>query len=141
VNTELFVADLAAPAEMLLLLVVANGMPVLGKTVRGVLLSLVATALTAIPLGFDWSDGALIALLAMLGDLASSFVKRRLGRAPSSMAPGLDQIPESLLPALAFKTRLGLTAWDVAGVVFAFVLLELLLSRVLFGMRLRDRPY
>jgi CDP-2,3-bis-(O-geranylgeranyl)-sn-glycerol synthase len=57
------------------------------------------------------------------------------------MALGLDQIPESLLPALALKTRLGLTAWDIAGVVFAFILLELLLSRLLFGLRLRDRPY
>lgn len=160
---------LAAPAKMLLLLVIANGAPVLGKklfgtafshpldggirlpdghplfgpskTLRGVLLSLAATILAAPALGFHWNDGALIALLAMLGDLVSSFVKRRLGRFPSSMAPGLDQIPESLLPALAFKSRLGLTAWDIAGVVFAFILLELLLSRVLFGMRLRDRPY
>ncbi|MHB1142705.1 MAG: CDP-archaeol synthase [Sulfuricaulis sp.] len=168
-NIEFFGTALESPAKMLLLLVAANGVPVLGKkifgatfdrpldggltlrdghplfgpskTVRGVLLSLAATALAALPLGFDWSDGALIALLAMLGDLASSFVKRRLGRPPSSMALGLDQIPESLLPALAFKTRLGLTAWDIAGVVFAFILLELLLSRVLFGLRLRDRPY
>jgi CDP-2,3-bis-(O-geranylgeranyl)-sn-glycerol synthase len=160
---------LESPAKMLLLLVIANGAPILGKklfgatfdrpldgglqlrdghplfgpskTVRGVVLSIAATALAAIPLGYDWTDGALIALLAMLGDLTSSFVKRRLGRPPSSMALGLDQIPESLLPTLAFKTRLGLTAWDIAGVVFAFILLELLLSRLLFGLRLRDRPY
>lgn len=168
-NPDLPGVDLAAPAEMLVLLVVANGVPVLGKkifgarfsrpldgglklpdghplfgaskTVRGVLLSLIATGLAAPALGLDWSDGALIALLAMLGDLASSFIKRRLGRPPSSMALGLDQIPESLLPALAFKSRLGLMAWDIAGVVFAFILLELLLSRLLYGLRLRDRPY
>lgn len=168
-NPELLGAALAAPAKMLLLLVIANGVPVLGKkifgaafnrpldggiklrdghplfgpskTVRGVLLSLAATALASPALGLDWTDGALIAALAMLGDLGSSFVKRRLGRPPSGMAPGLDQIPESLLPVLAFKARLNLTAWDVAGVVFAFILLELLLSRVLFGLHLRDRPY
>lgn len=168
-NIELLGTALESPAKILLLLVVANGVPVLGKkifgatfnwpldgglrlrdghplfgpskTVRGVLLSLAATALAAIPLGLAWSDGVLIAVLAMLGDLASSFVKRRLGRPPSGMALGLDQIPESLLPTLAFKTSLGLTAWDIAGVVFAFILLELLLSRVLFGLRLRDRPY
>ena len=57
------------------------------------------------------------------------------------MALGLDQIPESLLPALALKSRLALTAWDITGVVFAFILLELLLSRLLFGLHLRDRPY
>jgi CDP-2,3-bis-(O-geranylgeranyl)-sn-glycerol synthase len=162
-------AALESPAKMLLLLVVANGVPVLGKkifgaaldrpldggvmlrdghplfgpskTIRGMALSIAATTLAALPLGLDWTDGALIAALAMFGDLTSSFVKRRLGRAPSSMALGLDQIPESLLPALALKTRLGLTAWDIAGVVFAFILLELLLSRLLFGLRLRDRPY
>lgn len=162
-------AALESPFKMLLLLVVANGAPVLGKkifgasfshrldggvrwrdghalfgpskTFRGLVLSVVATVFVAIPLGYDWIDGALIAALAMLGDLASSFVKRRLGRPPSSMALGLDQIPESLLPALVFKTRLNLTAWDIAGVVFAFILLELLLSRLLFGLHLRDRPY
>jgi CDP-2,3-bis-(O-geranylgeranyl)-sn-glycerol synthase len=57
------------------------------------------------------------------------------------MVLGLDQIPESLLPTLVLKARLGLTAWDIAGVVFAFILLGLLLSRLLFGLRLRDRPY
>lgn len=162
-------ANLESPFKMLVLLVIANGAPILGKkifgtsfsqrldggiklrdgrplfgpskTFRGLVLSVVATALVAIPLGYGWIDGALIAALAMLGDLASSFIKRRLGRPPSSMALGLDQIPESLLPTLVFKAWLGLTAWDIAGVVFAFVLLELLLSRLLFGLHLRDRPY
>ncbi len=171
-STELLSAALTAlesPFKMLVLLIVANGAPILGKkifgaafsqrldggarfrdgrplfgpskTVRGVVLSLGATASAATALGYGWIDGALISALAMLGDLASSFVKRRLGRPPSSMALGLDQIPESLLPALAFKTRLGLTGWDIADVVFAFILLELLLSRLLFGLHLRDRPY
>lgn len=171
-NTEFLGAAFAAlesPFKMLMLLVIANGVPVLGKkifgtafshrldggiqwrdgrplfgpskTVRGVVLSFATTILAAAVLGFDWTDGAQIAALAMLGDLTSSFIKRRLGRPPSSMALGLDQIPESLLPTLAFKTRLGLTAWDIAGVVFAFILLELLLSRLLFGLHWRDRPY
>ncbi len=171
-TTEFLSATLASlepPYKMLVLLVIANGAPILGKkilgasfghrldggakfrdgrplfgptkTIRGVALSITATALTAIVLGYHWTDGALISALSMLGDLISSFVKRRLGLPPSSMAPGLDQIPESLLPSLAFKARLGLTAWEIAGVVFAFILLELLLSRLLFGLHLRDRPY
>lgn len=45
------------------------------------------------------------------------------------------------MPSLVLKARLGLAAWDIAGVVFAFILLELLLSRLLFGLHLRDRPY
>lgn len=168
-NTEFLGADLESPLKMLVLLVIANGVPILGKkifgtafsyrldggiklrdgyplfgpskTVRGAVLSIAATALAAGALGFNWADGALIAALAMLGDLASSFIKRRLGRPSSSMALGLDQIPEALLPTLAFKARLGLTVWDIAGVVFAFILLELLLSRLLFRLHLRDQPY
>ncbi len=169
-STEFLSATLTAlesPFKMLALLVIANGVPILGKkifgtafsqrldgdiklrdgrplfgpskTLRGLVLSITATALAAIALGYGWTDGALISALSMLGDLISSFAKRRLGLPPSSMALGLDQIPESLLPTLAFKTRLGLTAWDIAGVVFAFILLELLLSRLLFGLHLRDR--
>ncbi len=163
------VIALEPPFKMLVLLVIANGAPILGKkifgtafsqrldggiklrdgrplfgpskTLRGLVLSIVATALAAIVLGCSWIDGALISALSMLGDLASSFVKRRLGFPPSSMAPGLDQIPESLLPSLVLKARLGLAAWDIAGVVLAFIALDLLLSRLLFGLHLRDRPY
>lgn len=168
-NTEFLGAALESPFKMLMLLVIANGAPILGKkifgtafshrldggiklrdghplfgpskTFRGLVLSIVATALVAIPLGYDWIDGALISALSMLGDLTSSFVKRRLGRPPNSMALGLDQIPESLIPLLIFKTRLGLSAWEIGGVVLAFILLDLLLSRLMFGMHLRDRPY
>ncbi|MEK7207477.1 MAG: CDP-archaeol synthase [Pseudomonadota bacterium] len=120
-----------------------DGRPLLGpsKTIRGLALSIAVTALAAPLLGFDWVTGALLSAVSMLGDLVSSFVKRRLGLPSSSMALGLDQIPESLFPLLALKARLGLTAWDIAGVVLAFMVLELLLSRLLYGLHLRDRPY
>jgi hypothetical protein len=42
-----------------------------------------------------------VAFMAMLGDLFSGFVKRRLGMGPSDKALGLDYVPESLLPLLA----------------------------------------
>jgi CDP-2,3-bis-(O-geranylgeranyl)-sn-glycerol synthase len=77
----------------------------------------------------------------MAGDILSSFVKRRLGRPPSSLATGLDQVPESLLPLLACRNPLSLTAADIiAGIAISFIG-ELLLSRVLYKLRLRDRPY
>ena len=167
-NTDLL-AVFEWPLRILLLLIVANGAPVLGKkifgaafstpldggltlpdgrplfgpskTIRGLLLSLAATAPTAAALRPDPLEGGVVAGRARAGDVLSSFVKRRLGRPPSSMAPGLDQIPESLLPALAFQARLNLSGWDIAGVVFAFILLELWLSRLLFRLHLRDRPY
>ena len=49
-------------------------------------------------IGLDWRIGALVAAMAMLGDLFSSFLKRRMGLAPSRQAIGLDQIPESCFP-------------------------------------------
>ncbi len=120
-----------------------DGRPLLGpsKTVRGVLLAIGATALAAPVLGLAWSVGAALAALSMLGDLGASFVKRRFGLHPSSMAFGLDQVPESALPLLVLKARLGLTGAEIAGVVAAFVVLEVILSRLLFRLHVRDRPY
>jgi len=124
-------------------LVLADGQPLLGrsKTVRGVLLGIVVTAATAPLLGLPWTVGALAGAAAMAGDLVSSFVKRRLRRPPSSMARGLDQIPESLLPLLACKSALGLSAPDIVVGTAAFWLGELVLSRALFALRIRDQPY
>ena len=111
------------------------------KTIRGVLLGILCSFAAAPLIGLDSKLGALVGALAMGGDLLSSFVKRRLNRPPSSRAIGLDQIPESLLPLLGCVDRLGLTAWDVLVGVLIFLVGELLASRLLFKMNLRDRPY
>ena len=79
--------------------------------------------------------------MAMLGDLFSSFVKRRLNLSPGSRATGLDQIPESLFPLLACRNLLSLTIADIGVCVAIFFVGEVLLSRLLFAVRLRDRPY
>ena len=78
-----------------------DGQPIFGptKTIRGVVVSLLATSICAELMGLGWSVGTLIATFAMAGDLFSSFVKRRLHLASSSMAIGLDHIPESLFPS------------------------------------------
>ena len=81
-----------------------------------------ATSAFAPILGFDWIDGFIIASAAMIGDLSSSFLKRRLNLPPSSRATGIDQIPECLLPAIAIRSTLGLTAFDVISVVIIFSL-------------------
>jgi hypothetical protein len=77
----------------------------------------------------------------MAGDLFSSFLKRRLNRAPSSRASGLDQVPESLFPLLACRNLLSLTAVDIAACVMMFFAGEVLLSRLLYALQIRDRPY
>lgn len=156
-------------AELLILLALANGAPVIAKkifrdhlsapldggalffdgrpvfgpskTVRGVILALGATALGATLLGLGWQTGILVAGLAMAGDLLSSFIKRRLGRPASSRAIGLDQIPESLLPLLACRGPLLLSWADVLAVATLFLVGELLLSRLLYKAHIRDQPY
>jgi CDP-diglyceride synthetase len=85
--------------------------------------------------------GALVGGLAMAGDLFSSFCKRRLGVPPSSPALGLDQIPEALFPLLACRALLSLTPAGIGLVVATFFAGEVLLSRLLYAWRLRDRPY
>lgn len=111
------------------------------KTIRGVAFGVLFSCAGAPLIGLDPGLGAQVGALAMAGDLLSSFVKRRLNRPSSSRAIGLDQIPESLLPLLACIDRLSLTAWDIAAGVLMFLVGELLISRLLFRMRLRDQPY
>ena len=121
----------------------SDGRPVLGhsKTWRGVLFALgVTTAMTWL-LGLPVPTGLTVGAFAVLGDFLSSFSKRRLGLAPSSMALGLDQIPESLLPLLAVKGYYGLNWSDILEMLAAFIILELLLSRILYRLHIRDRPY
>jgi len=163
--------NLLAILQLLLLLTAANGAPVIGKrifgpraawpldggasfldgrplfgkskTLRGVVLAAAATTALAPAIGLDWTVGLGVALLAMLGDLASSFVKRRLALPPSSMALGLDQVPESLLPLawVAWRGDPALGWLDVAAGVVLFFVGELILSRILYRLHVRDRPY
>jgi CDP-2,3-bis-(O-geranylgeranyl)-sn-glycerol synthase len=124
-------------------LILPDGEPLFGatKTIRGVILSIACTTGAAILLNLDWNTGATLAGMSMLGDLFSSFVKRRLHLPLHAQAFGLDQIPEALLPLLAVKEKFDLTSIDIAALVVVFVVLELALSRILFRLKIRDRPY
>ena len=161
--------DLLLSAKLLFLLLAANGAPILGrlvfaerfsqpvdgnhhlsdgqpllgpsKTWRGILLAMLITPLIAVLLGLPTAIGLLIAALAMLGDLLSSFIKRRLRIAPSGMALGLDQIPESLLPLLGAGLYFEMDWLAFAELTLIFLILELLLSRVLYWLHIRKQPY
>jgi CDP-2,3-bis-(O-geranylgeranyl)-sn-glycerol synthase len=123
--------------------VATDGKPLLGssKTIRGLVVSVVVTAAVAPLLGVSFFQGGLLAVLAMIGDLFSSFVKRRLGLSPSAQAIGLDQIPESLLPLLACRSMLSLSWAEVAIGTAIFLVGELVVSRLLYALRVRDQPY
>ena len=105
------------------------------------MLSILVTSAFAPLVGLEWKVGALVASVAMIGDLFSSFLKRRMDLSASSQFVGLDQIPESLLPLLACRLLLPLTILDITLATLIFLVGALALSRLLFKLRIRDRPY
>jgi CDP-2,3-bis-(O-geranylgeranyl)-sn-glycerol synthase len=155
--------------QLLVLLTVANGIPVIvkklsgklfaqsldggvifldrqplfgsSKTIRGILFSIILTTAFAPLIGLEWKIGVVVAIMAMTGDLFSSFLKRRMKLPSSSQAIGLDQIPESLFPVLACQPMLGLTVLDIVVVVALFFIAGNLLSVLLFKWGIRDRPF
>lgn len=120
-----------------------DGQRLLGpsKTMRGVLSSILVTSVCAPFVGLEWKIGIVVASAAMAGDSFSSFVKRRLGLPPSSRATGLDQVPESLFPLLSCRSMLALTIADIAMGVVLFFVGEIVLSRLLYRLRVRGHPY
>jgi CDP-2,3-bis-(O-geranylgeranyl)-sn-glycerol synthase len=155
--------------KILLLLLVANGAPVLAKqllgtrwsmpldagktffdsrpilgtskTLRGLLIGIIATAIIAPFLGFTWQTGVLLGALSLLGDAFSSFIKRRINIPPSGKALGLDQIPEAILPLWLLRENLVINEWSVIVIAGLFTISELLLSKLLFSLGIRDKPY
>lgn len=115
----------------------ADGHPLLGpsKTIRGVIAAVLFTALAAPLFDLSWLQGAWFGLLAMLGDLGSSFTKRRLGLASGRSAPLLDQLPETLLPLWVLQPVLGMTAVEMFTAVAVFVVIDLLLSGLLRALQ------
>lgn len=125
-----------------------DGRPLLGhsKTFRGFVAALITTPVIALALDISFAVGLIIALFSMLGDIFSSFIKRRLGWPPSSRALGLDQVPESLFPLLAcnikaFQQSFILQWTEILLVVLLFFILELLLSKILYQLHVRKQPY
>lgn len=160
---------IATTGELLLLLIAANGSPVVlakllgkhmnwpvdggwqladgqrllgkSKTWRGLISAAVTCALLSWLLGHGWLFGLVFGVLAMLGDLCSSFIKRRLRIKASQRATGLDQLPEALLPLWG-----GTLFWDygLAALLLAtlsFILIEMAGSPLLFYLGIRKRPY
>jgi len=99
-----------------------DDLPLFGpnKTIRGLLAGLAGGTVVFPLLGVPLLTAAIASLLAMAGDLLSSFGKRRLNLPSGSIVPGLDQIFECLLPALYLGQALRLQAWQVLAVFFCF---------------------
>ena len=155
--------------QLLLLIIIANGAPIItrqwlncrfshavdldhdladnnrifgpSKTWRGIFSSLLATPVVAVLLGYSIETGLMVAVYAVIGDLISSFIKRRLSMTASSMAPLLDQVPESFIPAFMMRQTFNLDILSVILLVLIFIIFELLLSLILYRWGIRKRPY
>lgn len=123
--------------------VLADQLPLFGpsKTWRGIVAAILLSGIAAALMELTFHLGLLFGACAMAGDLVSSFIKRRLNIPPSGMALGLDQIPEALFPLLFIRDPLMLTMEHIALLTGLFLVLELIVSRILFELRIRQQPY
>jgi len=118
----------------------------------GVLLALVLNAVIG-ALGASWlptfsARAALgLAMGAVLGDMAASFVKRRTGRERGAPFPGVDQLDflvGALVVVLVLDPGWALSTFTPAGVVFLLVatpLVHLGANRVAYWTGLKDEPW
>ena len=112
--------------------ILTDGQPLFGhsKTWRGLAAALLITVACTLLSGWSWLFGLAIASAAMAGDLLSSFLKRRLGLPTSAQVALLDEIPESLFPALVAQAWLDLGWIDVGLVVAGFLVGHLVAKRL-----------
>lgn len=97
--------------------------------------------------GFPITAAVALALGAMVGDIAASFIKRRLDRQRGAPVPGLDQLDFVLgalgLAALAAPTWFGetFTPAVLAVVVVLTPVLHVTTNAIAYVLGLKDEPY
>ena len=103
-----------------------DGYPLLGKnkSLGGFLSGVTAGGLIGYLIGMQLAMSLLIALVSMLGDLFTSFIKRRLSLGAGETVYLFDHLFEGLFPLLLCKWAYGLS-WPL--------LLTLLLSFIVLG--------
>lgn len=123
-----------------------DGRPLFGshKTIRGIVAGIGAGVLVALLVNFPPWLGLCAGVLSMSGDLFSSFIKRRMAYASGDVVPGLDQVPEGLLPFAVLGPYFSLSIGYVVlfGVVFgtgAYVG-SIFLNQVLLGKPSESYP-
>ena len=94
------------------------------KTWRGLVAAVVCCAIVARFAGLGFGLGAAFGALALLGDAASSFIKRRLRMRPGAEVLGLDQLAEVLLPLGVLWQPLGVGPVDILVIATAFLVLD-----------------
>jgi hypothetical protein len=103
------------------------------KTWKGLLAGSLGCGFAAVLMGLGFTVGAGFGALSLFGDALSSAAKRRLALAPGAEVPGLDQLPEALLPSIVLAGALGLGAAEILAAALAFLMLDLIMTRLRHG--------
>lgn len=100
-----------------------DGYPVLGrhKTIGGFLCGVLTGGILGHLIGFSLILAMAVGFLSMLGDIFTSFIKRRLHLAEGTEVPVLDQVFESGAPLLLFH-RVYSFSWQTSMAVFVMFL-------------------
>ncbi len=100
-----------------------DGRPLFGshKTWRGILFACAGSLLFVPLLPLAWYQVVVVAGLALTGDVATSFIKRRLGHEPGHSDFFLDQFLEGFFPAIYLAAVLDLAWWQVLMIVALFI--------------------
>lgn len=117
--------------------IASDGERLLGshKTWRGLIAGTLAGALVAPLTGVHPMVGAGVGSTSLVGDALSSGIKRRLRLPPGTDAPGLDQLPEALIPILLFSASLRLGAGEIALAAILFLAANLTANHVVKAWR------
>jgi len=110
------------------------------KTWRGIVVAVAGGAALGPLLSAGWWQGAVVGLLAMTGDLTSSFIKRRHHDQEGTPRLGLDQLFEALLPALFLVWETALGWGQAAAAVVLFIPVAYQGSRFLHYVLYRPSP-
>jgi CDP-diglyceride synthetase len=126
----IFGTELSAPLDFGITL--RDGSRLLGdhKTWRGLVSAAVACAAVTQSFHLGLLRGAAFGTLALLGDAAASFIKRRLQFAPGTEVVGLDQLPEALVPLLILQRPLGLGLADCLLIAAIFAVLDIAVTKL-----------
>lgn len=90
----------------------------------------------------DWLVlGLAFGLGAMVGDTAKSFCKRRLGMAPGARWIPFDQLDFAIGALVATRPWVRLDATDIAFVLAATFVGDLIVNRAAFRLGMKDTPW
>lgn len=111
------------------------------KSWEGLLVGIAAGTIVGLILG-DFLRGLVLGTGSMLGDLAASFAKRRLGLMPGQPLPVVDQL-DFLVGALSLGALLSYTL-GLSEIIFLILItppIHLVSNVVAYCLGLKDRPY